>query len=84
MSSVNLFSILFDRSLAFGRQKKDEAATEKSSSCNINVRKFAAMHESGHSPSRLVALGSLTVAIGRKADVECTSRNVWRFISPRA
>jgi hypothetical protein len=24
VSSVNLFSILFDRSLAFGRQKKDD------------------------------------------------------------
>ena len=40
MSSVNLFSILFDRSLAFGRQKKDQAATEKSSSCNHHAIQF--------------------------------------------
>jgi hypothetical protein len=40
VSSVNLFSILFDRSLAIGRQKKDEAAAEKSSSCNHHAIRF--------------------------------------------
>ena len=48
MSSVNLFSILFDRSLAFGRQKKDEAATEKSSSCNHHAIRFSASGPERH------------------------------------